>query len=71
MGSHITKVAAVRIRNEVWEYFRGKPLNKTVESVYDLVKEERIGIEGNGKVIIRDDVLRSDDKRKNHSVSGR
>lgn len=71
MGSHITKVAAVRIRNEVWEYFHGKPLNKTVESVYDLVKEERIGIEGNGKVIIRDDVLCSDDKRKNHSILGR
>ena len=51
MSSSKTKVMAVRVRNETAEYFKGKPLNRIVESVHDLVKEREIEIK-EGKVEI-------------------
>ena len=33
-----TKTRTIRIRNEVYEYFKDKPLNKVVEGVYDYMK---------------------------------
>lgn len=52
MSSKITKVMAIRVRNETADYFRDKPLNRIVESVHDLVKSNDVEIEkGQVKII--------------------
>lgn len=59
MSSKITKVMAIRVRNETADYFRDKPLNRIVESVHDLVKSNDVEIEkGQVKII---------DSNSNHS----
>lgn len=52
MPSKITKVMAVRVKNETADYFKGKPLNKVVESVHDLAIHNKVEIKGNGDVVI-------------------
>ena len=55
MSSNTTKVMAIRVRNETAEYFKGKPLNRIVESVHDLVMKREIEIEkGEIKIADRD-----------------
>lgn len=44
--SNQTKLRTIRIKNEVWEYFRDKPLNKVVESVYEWVQTGEIEVSG-------------------------
>lgn len=52
MPSKITKVMAVRVKNETAEYFKGKPLNKVVESVHNLAMQKEVEIKVNGDVVI-------------------
>lgn len=52
MASSTTKVMAVRVKNETAEYFKGKPLNKVVESVHHLARDREIEIKGNGDIVI-------------------
>ena len=52
MSSKTTKVMAIRVRNETAEFFHDKPLNRIVESVHDLAKNEEITIE-KGEVKIK------------------
>lgn len=52
MSSKTTKVMAIRVRNETAEFFHDKPLNRIVESVHDLAKNEEITIEkGEVKIV--------------------
>lgn len=59
MSSSTSKVVAVRIKNETYEFFSDKPLRKVIESVHELAKNDEVGIE-NGRVVIRS----SNDKRQ-------
>lgn len=43
-----TKTRTIRIRNEVYEYFKDKPLNKVVEGVYDYMKGGEIVLTESG-----------------------
>lgn len=52
MSSKTTKVMAIRVKNETAEYFKGKPLNKVVESVHNLAINNEVEIKGNGDVVI-------------------
>lgn len=52
MSSKTTKVMAIRVKNETAEYFKGKPLNKVVESVHNLAINKEVEIKGNGDVVI-------------------
>lgn len=63
MPSKITKVMAVRVKNETADFFRGKPLNKVVESVHNLAIHNEVEIKGNGDVVIsgRDDECKDGD----------
>lgn len=54
MSSTITKVVAIRVKNETADYFRGRPLNRTVESIHKLAKEKKVEIRGDGEIIIPD-----------------
>ena len=54
MSSTVTKVMAIRVKNETAEYFKGKPLNKVVENVHGLVKDGDLKIDNEGKVKIND-----------------
>ena len=55
MSSKITKVMAIRVRNETADYFRDKPLNRIVESVHDLVKSKDVEIDkGQVKILAND-----------------
>lgn len=67
MSSTITKVMAIRVKNETADYFRGKPLNRTVESIHKLVKEKKVEIRGDGEIIISDNT----DKRQGSSDRSR
>lgn len=64
MSSTITKVMAVRVKNETAEYFRDKPLNRIVESVHGLAEKREIEIKGDGVVVVSG----SNDKREGDSV---
>lgn len=59
----MSKVVSIRVRNEVWEYFRGKGLNRVVEDIYDRIKGGEVEI-ADGRIIVRS----SDDKREDNSV---
>lgn len=52
MSSKVTKVVAVRVKNETAEFFRDKPLNRVVESVHDLYKRDELGITASGNVFV-------------------
>lgn len=52
MGSKITKVMAIRVKNETADYFKDKPLNKVVENVHTLAENNEIEIKCNGDVVI-------------------
>lgn len=54
MSSTVTKVMAIRVKNETAEYFKGKPLNKVVENVHGLVKDGDLKIDNEGKVKINE-----------------
>lgn len=54
MSSTVTKVIAIRVKNETAEYFKGKPLNKVVENVHGLVKDGDLKIDNEGKVKINE-----------------
>ena len=41
-SSKITTVKSIRIKNEVAEYFNGKPLNRYVEGLYECIQDGRI-----------------------------
>ena len=64
MSSTITKVMAIRVKNETADFFRGKPLNKIVENVHEMYKKDEIGITKNGELFIPS----SHDKWKDSSV---
>lgn len=53
--SKTTRLKTIRIKNETADYFTDKPLNRVVESVHELAKEEKIEIKGDGKVVIQCD----------------
>ena len=53
MSSNTTKVMAIRVKNETAEFFRGKPLNRIVESVHHLAEKREIEIE-KGEIKIAD-----------------
>ena len=46
MASTKTKVKPIRISNETADYFEGKPLNRMVESLSELLKSEKISFDG-------------------------
>lgn len=52
MSSGTSKVAAVRLRNETYEFFSDKPLRQVIESVHELAVKKEIEIEKEGKVVI-------------------
>lgn len=61
MSSKVTKVMAIRVKNETADYFRDKPLNKVVENVHSLAERNEIEIKGNGDLVIHgNDVYGSD-----------
>ena len=43
-----TKTRTIRIRNEVYEFFQGKPLNKAVEGLYEYIKGGEIELTEEG-----------------------
>ena len=63
MSSSTTKVVAVRIKNETYEFFADKPLRKVIESLHDLAKRKEVEIK-DGRVVIHG----SDDQREDVSV---
>lgn len=44
--SKISSLKTLRLKNETIEYFRGKPLNKVVDNLADLIKEGKIELDG-------------------------
>lgn len=64
MSSSTTKVMAIRVKNETADFFRGKPLNRVVESVHDLYKKDELGITASGNVFVPS----SNNKREDNSV---
>jgi hypothetical protein len=52
MSSTITKVIAIRVKNETYEFFRGKPLNRIVENVHEMYERKELGITSDGKVYV-------------------
>lgn len=61
MPSKVTKVLSARVRNETAEYFKGKPLNKVVESIHDLAVKKEVEIRGNGDVVISGSTAKRED----------
>lgn len=53
MSSTITKVMAIRVKNEVAEYFKDKKLNRLVESMYEGITRGDIEIEEEEIVVKR------------------
>lgn len=64
MSSSITKVMAVRVRNETYEFFKGKPLNRIVENVHEMYKKDELGITIDGGVFVSS----RNYQRKNDSI---
>lgn len=52
--STITKPMTIRCKNETVEYFRGKPLNRVVESLHEKIEDGDIEIEGGEIVVYRE-----------------
>lgn len=52
MASTITTTRTIRIKNETAEYFKDKPLNKAVESLYEHLKSGNISFDGDEIKII-------------------
>lgn len=50
--SQISRPMTIRVKNEVWEYFRGKPLNRMVESLYRYIENEQIEEDG-GEIVVK------------------
>lgn len=50
--SQISRPMTIRLKNEVWEYFRGKPLNRMVESLYRYIENEQIE-EVDGELVVK------------------
>ena len=46
MGSSITTTRTIRITNETAEYFKEKPLNRAVESLYGLLSDGTLTFDG-------------------------
>lgn len=44
--SKISSLKTLRLRNETIEYFKGKPLNKVVDNLVELIKEGKIELDG-------------------------
>lgn len=51
MASTTTRVKTIRIKNETVDYFEGKPLNRMVESLYDLLTSGKIEFDGESLVV--------------------
>lgn len=64
MSSNTTKVMAIRVRNETADFFKGKPLNRVVESVHELYKKDELGITASGSVFVPS----SNNKREDNSI---
>lgn len=50
--SNISQPVTIRVKNEVAEYFKGKPLNKMVESLKEYMDNEQVE-EVDGKLIVK------------------
>lgn len=46
MPSYITKTKTIRIKNEVYDYFNDKPLNRMVESLKELLENGSVVFDG-------------------------
>ena len=46
MSSKVSSLKTLRLRNETVEYFRGKPLNRYVDSLVELIERGEIEEEG-------------------------
>ena len=46
--SKVTKTRTIRLRNEVYDYFKGRPLNKAVEGLYEYIKGGEIDMTEEG-----------------------
>ena len=44
--SKISSLKTLRLKNETIEYFKGKPLNKVVDNLAELIKEGKIELDG-------------------------
>lgn len=44
--SKISSLKTLRLRNETIEYFKGKPLNKVVDNLVEMIKEGKIELDG-------------------------
>ena len=44
--SKIRSLKTLRLRNETIEYFKGKPLNKVVDNLVEMIKEGKIELDG-------------------------
>lgn len=64
MSSTITKVLAVRVKNETYDFFKGKPLNKIIENIHRMYKKDEVVITSDGDVFIPSGY----DKRKSTRV---
>ena len=51
MSSYITKNKGIRIKNECFDYFQGKPLNRMVESLQGLLESGRVKFDGQELII--------------------
>ena len=51
MASTITRIKTIRIKNEVADYFEEKPLNRMVESLYELIEAGKMRFDGENLVI--------------------
>ena len=52
MASYKTRTKAIRIKNEVDDYFSGKPLNRAVESLCEKIKTGEIGMDSDGNLTV-------------------
>ena len=52
MASYKTRTKTIRIKNEVDDYFSGKPLNRAIESLYEKIKTGEVGMDSDGKLTI-------------------
>ena len=46
MSSAITRIKAIRIANETADYFEGKPLNRIVECVHEMMEAGKMTFDG-------------------------
>ena len=55
MASYTTTTRTVRIKNEVAEYFAGKPLNRAIEGVYEEIQSGSVALNEDGSLKILKD----------------